>query len=191
MDVFLLPAKSGGHFLYADAPEEPLPRAGDGEPAIKKIWYWVRATHHRWTRRARNKELVVKSLAHIVRLRLVYPSILSRDEANASMRGWLLGEVSRHKRWLFVDAVAFIVSIPLSFIPGPNVLLAYLGWRTAMHYKARKAGRYALSLPVDWAPNDALLDLRQLVAQPRSRDRDMRVRTLGDGLGLVRLDRAY
>jgi len=44
-------------------------------------------------------------------------------------------------------------SIPLTLIPGPNLVLFYLAWRTWSHYQSQKGGRHVLNhLPVQFVP---------------------------------------
>ena len=92
---------------------------------------------------------------------------------------------------MVANAAAVPVSVPLSLIPGPNLLLGYLAWRSVSHYRSRKAGLRATELPIDFVPEAELSELADLLQRRTLFRRKARIRKLGEELGLVNLDEAY
>ena len=92
---------------------------------------------------------------------------------------------------MVANAAAVPVSVPLSLIPGPNLLLAYLAWRSVTHYQSRKAGQRETELPIDLVPETVLAELADLVQRRIPFRRKRRIRKLGEELGLANLDQAY
>ena len=99
-------------------------------------------------------------------------------------------ETAKHKKWMILNTAALPVAVPLSLIPGPNLLLAYLAWRGVSHYKTKKASEKAAEIEIDFVPDVRLAELVDLVSRWPFRAK-RRIRKLGDNLGLARLDRAY
>ena len=92
---------------------------------------------------------------------------------------------------MVANAAAVPVSVPLSLIPGPNLLLGYLAWRSVTHYQSPKAGQRATELPIDLVPETVLAELADLVQRRIPFRRKRRIRKLGEELGLANLDQAY
>jgi len=85
--------------------------------------------------------------------------------ADGLMRGAMKRDADRHLRLLLVHSLGLILSAPVAFVPGPN-MLGYLFTFTVMgHFLAWRGARRGL-LHVRWqvAPNAALSDLRRSFA---------------------------
>ena len=122
-------------------------------------------------------------------MRILYPASLSDAGARRIYDRLIERETAKHKKWLVVNAAAMPISVPLFLVPGPNVVLAYLAWRTVTHYQTKKAGEKAAELEIVFVP-EALLD--ELVAIVHKRPLfwpKKRIRKLGRKLGLEHLDR--
>ena len=89
------------------------------------------------------------------------------------------------------NAAALPVSVPLGLIPGPNLLLGYLAFRSASHYRAKKAGERAVGIAVEFRPEPVLAQLEDVVEVQTRFRRGERIRRLGDELGIERLDALY
>lgn len=185
MDVYLLPARRGGYFLYTavDAPDAAVTETGG---LIRR----ARDLFHRLTRRSQ-MERVAQCLDDAPHLRLLHPSSIPSSAARQSCADSLRGVAAHHKKWILVDGVAFVLSLPLSVVPGPNLVLGFLGWRIGSHFKARRAALRALELPWELVSNDALVELEGYVRSPTIAPHLARIRELGQRIGVARLDLAY
>lgn len=133
----------------------------------------------------------MKVLGNIDRVRIHYPSAMSEAQARSVYDRLIQAAVEKHGKWMVANAAAVPFSVPLSLIPGPNLLLAYLAWRSVSHYKSRKSGQRATELPIGFVPETVLSELADLLQQQTLFRRRRRIRTLGEKLGLVNLDQAY
>ncbi len=90
---------------------------------------------------------------------------MTPDDAKAALRANLQASQTHHGRWLAVDLLMFIASGVLFFVPGPNIIAYYLGFRTFGHLQSWRGARQGLG-PVQWTlqPSDALAELSTLVA---------------------------
>ena len=192
MDVYLLPTRAGDYFLYSGEDDAPPPAepVTDSESTAQELWALARKGYDRLTRRRRQKELLLKSLGALDRVRILYPSSLPEGRARRIYQTLIQKETAKHKKWMNVNTVALPVAVPLSLIPGPNLLLAYLAWRSVSPYKTKKASEKAAELELDFVPDGLLAELVDLVTQWPFRAK-RRIRKLGDRLGLARLDQAY
>ena len=116
---------------------------------------------------------------------------MSEAQARSVYDGLIQAAIEKHRKWMFANAAGVPLSVPLSLIPGPNLLLGYLAWRSVSHYQSRKAGQRATELPVDFVPETVLSELADLQRQKILFRRKWRIRKLGEELGLVNLDQAY
>ncbi len=116
---------------------------------------------------------------------------MSEDQARSVYDGLIQAAIEKHGKWMIANAAAVPISVPLSLVPGPNLLLGYLAWRSVSHYQSRKAGQRATELPVDFVPETVLSELVDLLQQRTLVRRKRRIRKLGEELGLVNLDQAY
>ena len=192
MDVYLLPTRAGDYFLYSGEHDAPAPAkpAADSESTAQKLLVLARKGYDNVTRRRRQKELLLKALGALDRVRILYPSSLPEERAQRIYDDLIQKETAKHKKWMIVNTAALPVAVPLSLIPGPNLLLAYLAWRSVSHYQTKKASEKAAELEIDFVPDGLLAEFADLVTQWPFRAK-RRIRKLGDNLGLARLDRAY
>jgi hypothetical protein len=116
---------------------------------------------------------------------------MSEAQARTAYDGLIQAAIEKHGRWMIVNAAAVPVSVPLSLIPGPNLLLGYLAWRSVSHYQSRRAGQRATELSIDFVPETVLSTLAELVQRRTLFHRKRTIRKLGKELGLVNLDQAY
>ncbi|MCB0293468.1 MAG: hypothetical protein KDH97_24660, partial [Calditrichaeota bacterium] len=84
------------------------------------------------------------------------------------------------------------LGVLFTIVPGPNLLLAYLAWRTLSHYKLQKKGRQALDdNGVDYIPEPLLQQLTLLLRKRFCWNRKGKIRRIGLGLGLEQLEQIY
>ena len=192
VDVHLLPRRDGEYFLCSGEiqPESTDPPLATHTPARRALSHARRA--YEWlSGRRRRRELLLKSLGQIERVRIHHPSAMSAAQARSVYDGLIQAAIEKHGKWMIANAAAVPVSVPLGLIPGPNLLLGYLEWRSVSHYRSRKAGQRATELPIDFVPETVLSELADLLQQQTLFRRKRRIRKLGEELGLVNLDQAY
>ena len=127
MRIYLIKTKAGKYLLTAEYPQSP----GSSPKA----------------------ESLLKTFSKATEITVVYPPELSESEAREIFRELILTQTNKHRRWLLIDGALLPFSIPLTLIPGPNLVLFYLAWRTYSHYQSHKGGRNALNgLPLQFVP---------------------------------------
>jgi hypothetical protein len=118
---------------------------------------------------------------------VIVPSGLSPDQARQTLHAILITARRHHGRWLMVDLLLFIASGILFFVPGPNIVAYYLGFRTFGHLQSWRGARQASTI-VQWSvePNADLDELATLAGQPHA-TRAERVEAIAHRLLLARL----
>jgi hypothetical protein len=208
--LHLVPLGRGRFDLYGEPPDE------DDEPPeaeAGRIRRWAHAAREQWRRLvdrarmrtpegrfARWRDTLISQLAESIdeqrtlwALRkvsaatLLYAKTSDEPGARASLDRILADARKHHGWWLAIDLTLFIASGILFFIPGPNVVAYYLGFRVFGHLQSWRGARQASSV-VQWtlAANDQLAELETLAAEPHARRAD-RVKAIADILDLPRL----
>lgn len=189
MDIYLLPTRAGSYRVYAgELDAAPLDAVDDTDSAARKLWASVRKGYYRLTWNRRQRERLLKELGELQRVRIHYPSSLTGAEARRILDELIEEQIATHKKWMVLNTAALPAALPLTLIPGPNVLLAYLAWRSVTHYKSKKAGEQASQIQMQFLPNDRLAELAALVGRRRF-GAGRKIRALGRTLGLPHLDR--
>jgi hypothetical protein len=208
--VHLIPLGRGRVDLYAEPPDgaDDAPSAHDG-----RVRRWVHRARHQWgqlvdaARRGEStsamgrwrdsivcrladsldEQRTLWALRKVTSASLLHPSNMPASEAAAALRSHLQASQTHHGRWLAVDLLLFIASGVLFFVPGPNIVAYYLGFRTYGHLQSWRGARQGLG-PVQWTlqPSDALAELSTLVSVPHER-RALRVEAIASALGLEHL----
>jgi hypothetical protein len=90
---------------------------------------------------------------------------MDAPEAEALLRSSLKRDADRHLRLLAVHSVALLLSAPVAFVPGPNVLGYLFTFTVVGHFLAWRGARRGIH-EVAWqvAPSTALTDLRRAFA---------------------------
>ena len=92
-----------------------------------------------------------------------HPNDMPADDAERWVRNELRRDSRRHLVWMLVDAGIYIASLPLTPIPGPNVLSLYFSFRAIGHFLSWGGARNGLRNVVwAYAPSAPLADLRRL-----------------------------
>jgi hypothetical protein len=160
-----------------------------------------RAARHRGTWLQRLRDRLTAWLAERVaeqrllwRLRGVsgatahFPDDCTSQQAAEIVRHSLRRDGARHGRWLAANTVGFCIAAPLSFVPGPNVILYYFIFRVVGHYLSWTGARQGTA-GVRWAYQSCppLTDLRRLPALPLT-ERAALAHAVAERLGLERID---
>ena len=125
------------------------------------------------------------TLSHIT---VYYPANLSLDKVREIYNGIIQVQIKKHKRWFIVDGALLPISAIFSIVPGPNLLLAYLAWRTLAHYKTKKGGERAVSdLEIGFVKNSELEKLFKIVNKRFVFNRSAKIKDIGNRLGIINL----
>ena len=68
-------------------------------------------------------------LGRVDRARLFLPDDLAPAAARDLLQLSLRADFEKHRRWLVIDGLLALLSVPLTLIPGPNVPALYFGFR--------------------------------------------------------------
>jgi hypothetical protein len=108
-------------------------------------------------------------------LMLHYPDDVEVDAAIGTARAELQREADRHLKWIVIDGVLFAASGVLFFVPGPNLVAYYFGFRLVGHYLSRRGAKHGLT-EVRWqsCASPQLSRLRRVLAlEPHEREREV------------------
>jgi hypothetical protein len=117
-----------------------------------------------------------------------HPDDCPAEAADRVVRTELRGDGRRHLVWMVVDALIYLVSVPLTPIPGPNVLALYFSFRAIGHFLSWMGARHGLRR-VQWqfVASAPLTDLRRL-GTLKKEGREALARDVSARLGLRHLD---
>lgn len=215
MDVYLVPIGRERYELYCEVPDEPEPPESD-EPAgfvtrMKRRFSAMLAEAERERRhghtdpptrgvlarlKARTLRYVAESIAeqrllwHLRRqseVSLFFPDDLEESRARTLLRRQLGRDFERHRFWLIVDSLGFVVSGALFFLPGPNIVAYYFAFRMVGHYLSMRGARQGLDA-VQWTSERSapLSELRHAM-NLEGDERDRRVHDVAEALKLEHL----
>ena len=210
MDIYLLPKKRDGYLLYSEdfqdeaiipeseAPDgngSDLPTAPDNGGKAKfrtRLWEGLKAGYQAATRERRRAEQMLQDAGEMPAIRVHFSDHLTKAEAKAIYQQLIEGQVRKHKRWMMVDGALLPLGVLFTIVPGPNLLLAYLAWRTLSHYKLQKKGRRALAdNGIEYIPEPLLQQLTRLLRKRFCWNRKGKIRRIGLGLELEQLEQVY
>ena len=193
MEVYLVPVGAERYELYCEVPDEPEAPADPDEKAgfiarMKRRFSEMLAEAERERRhgaqihsdagrmarvKARMMRWVAESIAeqrllwHLRRQTeacLYYPDDLTEADASGRLRSQLSRDRDRHRFWLAIDSVGFVLSGLLMLVPGPNVLAYYFAFRLVGHYLSMMGARRGLET-VRWRHEQSapLAELRRAI----------------------------
>jgi hypothetical protein len=214
MDVYLVPTGADQYELYFEAPSEVPP---DIEHSGRSSWWARMTVRFRallaeaeedrqrredgdrtagrglWRAMLRRVAEAVAEQRLLWHLRRVtagqfrFPDDLARDRALEILRGALRADFEKHRRWLAIDAVLLLASVPLTVIPGPNVPALYFSFRVVGHYLSMRGAGQGRDLVVwDAAPSGELSAIRAALTLGHAARVD-RLNELSAALGVTRL----
>ena len=116
----------------------------------------------------------------------LHPDDLTFEQVQALIRRMLQRDYDRHRVWLMVDTLGMLVSIPLTVIPGPNVLGMYFTFRVVGHWLSMRGASQGLHRVV-WSGRACppLTDLRRVAVMPPG-EREQQVHAIAARLRLHR-----
>jgi hypothetical protein len=167
---------------------------GDSPPAgrLRRFGRAVKRSYRALTRKRSLREDLLKELGEDSRLIVRYPSALGVEAARQALQELLERFRRKHRRWMIANGALLPLGAVLTLVPGPNVFVAYLGWRTLAHHRAGRGSRAALASDEVRFEPDEVLDRLAAVRRARFRPgRRRKTRDLGLQLGVPDLDRLY
>ena len=169
--------------------ERRLGRAG-GEPAAGTDQGWLargNARFMRWVAESIAEQRLLWHLRGQTDASLFYPDDIDEARATRVLRSQLKIDFDKHRFWLTIDGVLFVISGVLFFVPGPNVVAYYFAFRLVGHYFSMRGARQGLS-GVTWRNEGSapLAELRRAIALEPSA-RDQRVQDVAGRLKLEHL----
>jgi hypothetical protein len=222
MDVFVIPVGPDRYELYCEQPvagEEPIEPepAGFIDRLRRRFGGMVRAAEERqrhgpepksWAGRMQDlamawvaeriaEQRLLWNLRGLTLATAAHPTDMTFAQVDALIRESLQRDYERHRRWMFIDGVLFLVTFvalgPLFIIiPGvANLPALYFGFRTVGHFLSMRGAANGLR-NVTWRdrPCPPLGELRELaVLEPV--DREARVRDVAARLRLEHLPKFF
>ena len=217
LNVFLVPIGADRHELYCEVPIEELATASESSAASSRSWWRKRLDRFRhlladaederrrresgepvesgglwrWVMRKVAEAIAEQRLLWMLRklstAALVYPSDQSAERALEIAKASLQRDFEKHRRWLGIDTTLFLVCLPLTILPGPNVPAMFFSFRAIGHYFSLRGARCGVS-HVTWQSRESteLTEVRAALSL-RPAARRARVETLAAALGLERL----
>jgi len=178
MDVYLVPVGDERYELYCEVPDEPEvppdPAVKAGFIARMRQAFsemlaeaererrqgtqvrhdagWLtrgKARMMRWVAESIAEQRLLWHLRRQTEACLYYPDDLTESDASGRLRAQLGRDRDRHRYWLALDSVCFVLSGLLMLLPGPNVLAYYFGFRLVGHYLSMMGARRGLET-VQW-----------------------------------------
>ena len=215
MEVFLVPVGTERYELYCEVPEEP--HESEPEPSagfVKRLVHrfktmiaeaererrhgrpegtppgWVsrlKARTLRWVAESIAEQRLLWHLRRQATATFYFPDDLDAARANDIRRAQLKKDFEKHRFWLAIDSVGFVVSGALMLLPGPNVLAYYFAFRMVGHYLSLRGARQGLEAVV-WRDEASapLSDLRRALSFAADA-REHHVRAVADRLQLEHL----
>lgn len=119
-------------------------------------------------------EPMLRRLFSAKTVEVMYPSGISQHYVRRRLRLLLLNKTTRHNRWMYINGALLPLTMAMTVIPGPNVFVAWNGYRLLSHLRAYRGGQRLLSgqLPVTYTPSDELnelLDPEERLSKPLDR----------------------
>jgi len=216
VDVFLIPVAADRYELYCELPDDDPGESPAGRGWFRNLWHRFRqaladaerqrqdpqsdslSSERGWY--ARMKGITLRKIAETVaEQRLlwhmrgresavaVHPADVEAEEALRVVRASMRSDFEKHRYWIVIDTVLFILAGLLTLLPGPNVIAYYVGFRLVGHYLSMRGARQALDT-VQWTTSAStpLAELRRaMTLDPEARE--ARVSAIASELQLERL----
>ena len=216
MEVFVIPIRGERYELYCEVPDgEELDaesqatglfgglrrrfglmlraaeaREHGGGPAASSSDGWGARLNERlmrWVVERIAEQRLLWRLRRETAATAVHPGDLDFEEAMRVVRRTLQRDLERHRRWLVVDGLAFIVTGLVAIVPGPNLLAYFFAFRVVGRWLSFRGASQGLRR-VLWngRPSVELSELRR-TADLAPDERWPQVQELAERLRLPRL----
>jgi Mitochondrial K+-H+ exchange-related len=160
-------------------------------PPPAGLWPRLRSRGLRWLAEHVAEQRVLWRLQGRTDVRVFHPDDLDSARALALIHESLRADASRHGRWLGLDAVLLLLALPLTPLPGPNVLGYYFAFRVVGHFLSIRGARQGLGhVTWDVQSSHPLGELSGIDRLPVA-EQTVLVRRVAGELGLTRLPRFF
>jgi hypothetical protein len=193
MDVYLVPVGADRYELYCEIPDEPNDASGDAPRGyVRRLMDRfrqmiadaererrhgppdggprgragkLRAKMMRWVAESIAEQRLLWHLRSQTAARLHFPDDLTEPQAVEILRKQLGRDFDKHRFWLAIDSVGFVVSGLLMLVPGPNLLAYYFAFRLVGHYLSLRGAKNGLN-GITWRHEQSapLTELRRVLA---------------------------
>ena len=190
MNIYILPHKRGKYLLYSKEFQTETPKQNGPEKSQdqNKFLNLIKSGYKTANAKRNRSEKLLKEMTTLSHITVYYPANLSLDKVREIYNGIIQVQIKKHKRWFIVDGALLPISAIFSIVPGPNLLLAYLAWRTLAHYKTKKGGERAVSdLEIGFVKNSELEKLFKIVNKRFVFNRSAKIKDIGNRLGIINL----
>jgi len=188
MRIYLLPRKGGKYILYSTEFQIEKDERNNPQESRKRFWKLIKSGYKTATAKREHSERLLKEMKSITQMTVYYPANLMEKEAEEIYQQVINAQVKKHKRWLIVDGALLPISAIFTLVPGPNVLMAYLAWRTLAHYKTKKGGEKAASeLEIPFVKDPQLERLYEIVNKRFAFNQAAKIKAVGEEIGIVNL----
>ena len=140
-------------------------RRHGGSPRHDAGWLTrANARMMRWVAESIAEQRLLWHMRRQTDARLFFPDDLTEASATSRLRVQLGRDRDRHRFWLAIDSVGFVLSGLLMLLPGPNVLAYYFAFRLVGHYLSMMGARRGLEV-VCWSSEKSapLSELRRAI----------------------------
>ena len=220
MDVFLIPVGQDRYELYCEIPDEDpsgetpehdrgffrgivhrfqdmlaaVERERHADPAPEPprgFFQRIKARLRRMVAETVAEQRLLWHMRRQTRATAIYPADLEETQVMSIVNGNMRSDYEKHRLWLVVNTLLFIVSGLLTIVPGPNVIAYYFAFRLVGHFLSMRGARQALNR-VEWSTqaSDALARLRPLT-DADGKERRAEVEAIAAELQLEHLPRFF
>lgn len=125
----------------------------------------LRARTMRWVAESIAEQRLLWHLRRQSEVWLHHPDDMTEEAAAWDLRSSLARDLEKHRRWLIVDSLAFVLSGLLMLVPGPNLLAYFFAFRLVGHYFSLRGARQGLD-GITWrfVASPPLTELRRAIA---------------------------
>lgn len=192
MRVYLLPLKNNQYRLFIISPPLADVPADSGEERTGSRKGLLKRTMGTLSKREKALDRGLKDLRKFTVITVYYPSHLSEIEAKEIYQHLIQAEIKKHKRKFIVNGLLLPLSVVFTLFPGPNVVLAYLAWRTISHYRSKKGAEKGLQHPeIVFIADPLLEELYHLLQKKWVLRRGEKIHHLGKKLGISQIEKLY
>lgn len=176
--------------LYSTDFQDEKVTVNNSKESKRKFWKLIKSGYKTATAKRNRSEMLLKEMTSLTQMTVYYPTNLSEEEAQDIYQKIINAQVKKHKRWLIVDGTLLPISAILTLVPGPNVFMAYLAWRTLAHYKTKKGGeKAATELEISFVKNYQLQRLFEIVNKRFAYKRAEKTKAIGMEMGIENMDK--
>lgn len=195
VDVYVVPIGPDRYELYCEMTHDPglgeeVPPTGFFGRLRHRFTVMLRAAEERrhdhardeadttWVGRLQNRimawvaervaeQRLLWNLRRVDEALAMHPDDMTFDQAQTLIHRMLQRDYDRHKVWLVVDTLLFVASGVFFFIPGPNLVAYYFGFRLVGHWLSMRGASQGLHR-IAWSgrPCPPLTELRRVAVMP-------------------------